>query len=730
MRLFQPTNITPDTRGALGNGVVHNADGYGLPVSWQVNGNTAMTAFRIDVYDNDQASTLLVTTGKIATGCPFYGSDAMGNPVLFTYTIPAVDCASLLDSNDPYKLKITQWWGTDPDDYVAQQSPSVFYVYESVIYDVTDAATNQPLDGETLTTRSVSAVGSMDRNLGGGGSDVGILWFRWVLENATNPNAPYVVSDTGKVYGGARMLFSYDGLFSGETYKLYLSFETDAGELFENIGPDTFDVSYSVESTGIDLVAARDCGGESAVRLTWPRLVSIPATTVGMVGYGADNVVLKDAASLTWNTENNDSMSIGPEWAVIWKGTLNGQNGSVVRLDFDDSTYAFIGYIPQNGGPEGHLYWSYLGYSVGNVFFTVDDGSQAMLILTKDQIICKHNGNDGLYPDNDLYPLNSLFPSDGINGYYTHSRPVDYATTPFADRTIVSVSINGPQTLDYLQIIGHTPSQNEIQNYLDFDFSPGFDFGTRFLLDSGSLDGNAGSLVGDSDDYDDIKIYRQTAGEEELVPVAALDKSDFSILDYGAKSQQGPYTYYLFLDANDTPAVQARAVSNTVNPCFWNWNLLFCTQRSDGTYRVRRSFLFGLNLASGSISNNNKPNVLNNFTRYPLVQIAPFNYKSGTLQSLIGSVNYDCEGTDYSDTTELRDAIMDLSSSKDFLFLKNRKGDLWKVRPGGEIDMETADNTREQAQTVSFPWVETGSAEGAAIYRVTDGEDPEDLAVS
>ena len=56
-----------------------------------------------------------------------------------------------------------------------------------------------------------------------------------------------------------------------------------------------------------------------------------------------------------------------------------------------------------------------------------------------------------------------------------------------------------------------------------------------------------------------------------------------------------------------------------------------------------------------------------------------------------------------------------LSVSPKTLFLKNRKGDLLKVNINGSISMETWDEVRSQAQTVSLPWVESGDAEGLPI---------------
>ena len=49
------------------------------------------------------------------------------------------------------------------------------------------------------------------------------------------------------------------------------------------------------------------------------------------------------------------------------------------------------------------------------------------------------------------------------------------------------------------------------------------------------------------------------------------------------------------------------------------------------------------------------------------------------------------------------------------LFLKNRKGELMKIRISGPVTMETMDDAVCQAQTVSIPWAEVGSAENVQI---------------
>ena len=100
------------------------------------------------------------------------------------------------------------------------------------------------------------------------------------------------------------------------------------------------------------------------------------------------------------------------------------------------------------------------------------------------------------------------------------------------------------------------------------------------------------------------------------------------------------------------------------------------------------------------------------------MQLSQQNYKSGTLESLIGTIEYTDGQNQYSDTVDLKEAIYALSTTSNYLFLKSRKGDLWMVRPSGDITMTTMDNTKEQAQTVRFPWVEVGDASGVSIYQL------------
>ena len=209
-----------------------------------------------------------------------------------------------------------------------------------------------------------------------------------------------------------------------------------------------------------------------------------------------------------------------------------------------------------------------------------------------------------------------------------------------------------------------------------------------------------------------LTVYRAMDGV--LSRVAAPLISAGAVYDYAAGSRQGPFTYYGFPDSADE-TWYAPITTGPVNPCWWDWTLLSCAEETDNRYRVEQEFHFGNNLSTGAISNNNAPSLWNNFTRYPTIQRAPQNYQSGSLTSLIGVI---ADG-EYTDTIAARDAIWALSTTSNTLFLKNRKGDVLMVAISGAITMQTGDNTPQQTQTATIPWVEIGSADGVQIYSLS-----------
>lgn len=297
--------------------------------------------------------------------------------------------------------------------------------------------------------------------------------------------------------------------------------------------------------------------------------------------------------------------------------------------------------------------------------------------------------------------------SDGTSIFFCGGGAADSVSVPIPWEYITALELDGVQSCDYLFVSNGKLSEETINKILtDGSYHPN-DLASRFFAD---FDGSAnGGGVGDTKIFS-FAIYRKTEGSAVLEHVLDTDSAYGDVLfDCGAATGKN-YTYYAYGIGGDKYSSSA-LISNEITPCFWDWTILSCTQDAKGIYHAQEIFRFGKNLVSGAVSNNNAPQVMLNFTPYPTIQAAPQNYRSGTLQSLIGTIT----GGTYSDTLELKKAVYGLSVTQRTLFLKNRKGELMKIRISGPVTMETMDNAVCQAQTVSIPWAEVGGAENVQI---------------
>ena len=293
---------------------------------------------------------------------------------------------------------------------------------------------------------------------------------------------------------------------------------------------------------------------------------------------------------------------------------------------------------------------------------------------------------------------------------------------PLSGRFITSLTLGGVQSCDYLWVTGETLTDSMVNTITDYDtdWKPGeFSGNTMFQTDfaGGSL--QAGNMQFSST-LTGFAIYRYHEGEDTLELVAQTPASQRSLWDCKALSQE-TYRYYIFglmqTEDGKEPVAANALVSKAVTPVFWDWTVLRCTKDAGGAYHPAEIFRFSLNVSSGEIGNNNSPGILDNFSRYPTVQSSPSNYCSGTLSAAIGHV---LASGEYKDTNAVRNAVYALSTTQDTLFLKNRRGDLWQIRAGGAISMSTMDGSCQQVQTVTLPWVEIGSVDGARILIAPD----------
>ena len=692
--LFQPTNVSPSLWGELGSGTVDATQD--LTVSWQVNGNSPMTAFVITIYTNNAASTQKYTTGNRTDNCPFYGTDYQGNTQLFSYTIPAatLSTAGITNGND-YKLIITQYWSAN--DSVTQTSASAF---------ITRSAPTLTID--TLPSPFAYREYNFTATYSQADGDA-LNWVRWQL--AYGDDTENIIKDTGNIYGTAQLQFDFDGFFAGTNYAIRCTAQTQSGETADS-GWQTFTAAYSI-SPLIGYVDTQPCKQLSGILVSWQRIMTILGVASGDYSISGGSLKLASGNYVNWDTVNNAAMSLPYPWTVIWRGQMaSSAYVNVVGLTAGNTTV----YIRTTT-----TYRTVIRNGTTDLFSSsiVPPGHDVLVILTPTNVYIQQvKETGGLYPASTLYPGATLYPkaSTGVNivvDSHTFAQPL--STSP-----ISNVRITGQSRTDYLWI-GGALSQAQINNILSMEmYTPMFDDNTVFFANFDSEMGiNAGNLAMFNGDILGYTVYRQEADNPLLTHIADVDYDTRQIIDCGAKSQT-EYTYQMLGRGEDTYITQP-VLSNPTTPVFWDWTVLECTQDDTGRYEPLAVHFFGKNLVSGAISNNNSPGVEPNFTPYPYIQKATANYKSGTLTSLIGTIDY-TKGVTYSDTIAQRDAIYNLSLSTNTLFLKSRKGDLMRIAISGPVMMTTHDNTREQAQEVTLPWAEIGPADDVVIRMEPDSE--------
>ena len=689
MALFQPTNIYPSSLGELGNGTVDITKP--LAVSWQVNGNSAMLAFSLTICKNDAASTQVYSTGKLTVGCPFYGTDYAGNTMLFTYTIPASALSGAgMVNGQQYKLIIKQWWGETDAESVTQRSASVFLTRADPV--LTVAAIPSP-----LTVRKYAFTAAYSQAQG----DT-LNWVRWTLRAKNNEAILY---DSGRIYGTAELRMEYDGLFSNTDYVVRCQVQTENG-VQADTGWVSFQVAYDTTEVYGAVVACPNCK-KSGIRVSWPGLYSIPGNAAGSTSISGGKLSIGSGGSVTWNEVTGQAMNYPQPWSLVWSGTVDvTRDNPIVTIGMGDTSAVLS--LGKSGGKltvGGSTVWS-------QALPWLRETDQFTVVIANGRVYLRQVTLVG-----GIYPLTTLFPSVTLFPIQEHEElRVFTGVADLTGRTITSLTLGGVQTCDYLWVDGETLSDGVLGEILSFQgWTPGaFSGNTLFQTDfagGGLQAGNlnfSGTLTG-------FAIYRYHEGDATLEPVAQTPLSERAIWDCKAASQE-TYRYYMFglgknTDGADVIVTNA-LISDAVTPIFWDWTVLECTKDAEGAYHPAAIFRFSLNVASGGISNNNTPGVLSNFTRYPTVQSSPSDYRSGTLSAAIGRV---LANGKYTDTNEVRDAVYALSTTQDTLFLKDRRGDLWQIRAGGAISMSTMDGSRQQVQTVTLPWVEIGSADGARI---------------
>ena len=305
MAIYQPTNITPSSFAGEGGGVIDVNNN--INISWQINGNEAMVAFKIFIYQNNAASTLVHQTGNLSVGCPAYPTSEKGNVAFFTYSPAQKWSAWSLANGNSYKMKIRQYWGANAANYVDQYADVVFEAKNTPQLTIYPFAVPVSTITQSVTATYYQAQGDAINSV------------RWQFYSVFEGEQT-LIDDTGDINTSV-LNYTCEGLLSGNTYMIACSVTTSSGVTVaaENI---TFEVFYDTESASDTVYVG--CGDESAPIIRFSEGTNIPGKSSVPDGYSVSDGVLtiNDGVNIAWDTVDGSDMLYDPPYTLKWTGTI------------------------------------------------------------------------------------------------------------------------------------------------------------------------------------------------------------------------------------------------------------------------------------------------------------------------------------------------------------------------------------------------------------------------
>lgn len=683
MALYQPTNIFPSSFAGVGGGVIDVTDP--LTVSWQVNGPSAMTAWRVQIFENTAASAQVYDSGQTALTAPFFGVTSKGEVNYFQTEIPASALTGLSNGfSSGYKMLITQWWDSgsveqvSPSYFITRSTPSVSMSFDSFY--------------ASIYTKNITVKGFYIQEQG----DT-LDWFRWEL-GAQDDDGITVIEDSGYIYGSGDIRVSYDGLFPDIGYAIRLTVQTENG-VQVTTGWKLLYVYYNISE--MDGYVDACLSPTEGIVVQWPKVSYIEGVPVGNYAISGGDLTLHNGSKIIWSERNGSQMDFSAPWTLAWSGSVPGGGTEGVweanngALSFSVRPHEIS--LALNGTDLASIQAS-----------NVAPFSTIRMVLTPASLNVYYPVNSGgLYPSNTLYLSETVYPAAGGTQWELVSIPLTW-TQP----AITELVLNGEQICNYFMVMDGSAAGAILSDLLtDLDFEPAWTTDTLFLAGFSESGLNAGSIAPESESVTGIAVYRLKAGGKRMEFVANVPLGEAAIVDEGFRNQE-TYTYYVFAIGSDT-YISSPLSSGQITPNFWNWTVLDCSQDESGVYHLEAAHLFRNNVSTDSISNNNSPSLLQNFTPYPLRQPSSYNFKSSTLTGYIGRV--DMQENRYIDTVDMAKALYDLSVSTSPKFLRDRKGNLWRIQTSGAVSMQTSDTMAPQPYFGSLPWAEVGPADDVSI---------------
>lgn len=652
----------------------------------RINGTSPTTKYQLKIMKNDAASTAVYDSGVVTLAAPLYPVNYDGTPNELVVSVPA---NSTMENGNEYKWTMTSYW-SDNDKYESYEN--VFKAYATATISITNFV-------DVMTTRSYTFTASVTQAQG-----IGVERFGWIIRNKDTGEETVNTIDENNIYSSDIRVF-YDGFLSGTTEEIKVKCWLNDGTSVETEFKQ-FTVNYQL--IAFENLVNAEVQEDSGVSVKWNRLSYISGSydntnfeyvNDGREGYNHPYIHIEAGNTIKFDTVNTAQMEFPTHVSHVvgfWTDTVNS---SIYKATGKDSS--------------GQAYYIELKSDANNFILDINGTEQTLFPRTVIQkwltVVIEPNRVYGiewsedtpLYPRNDLYPNNELFPRYVISPFVKTYTNIDIDTGGEWN----SISTSGDVLMRYIWIEDRAITDEEISSLSDLNKLPVWDNETLMLaiFNENLL---AGSIASDVPVTGWI-VYSIEDGSSFLKPVLSVGATINSFVDYTARNQTG-IIYYIFPVFGET--IGSSAPSNMVVPNWWDWSLIVCDTIDNDTYYQSKTYRFDLDVSSGSMSNNTTFNELQNFTKYAKVQNSPSNYWSGTLSAFIGNC-----GKTYKDTVDQMDKLRLLATDNRDKFLKDRKGNFWKVRLNSAVSEKISDEFVEQAVVVTLGWMEVGDASRSVI---------------
>lgn len=652
----------------------------------RINGTSPTTKYQLKIVKNDAASTAVYDSGVVTLEKPLYPVNYDGSQNELVVKVPA---DSKMENGNEYKWSITSYW-SDTDKYESYEN--VFKAYATATLTITNMPT-------VLEERSYTFIAQCSQEQG-----VGVERFGWIIRDRDTLEESVNTIDDNNIYS-SDVRVSYDGFLSGTTeevkVKCWLNNGTSVETPFQ-----AFAVKYQL--IAFENIVSTKPQDDAGVLVRWNKLVYVDGKSEnkdyqyvqdGYGGYNNKYIHIDSGNSISFDTVNTAQMNIPSYSSHVVSFRLDGNNDNIYKATGKNSA--------------GEPY--YIQLKVNNENFILDVNGKETVLFPKTVIQrwftvviepkrvygIEWSEDAPIYPAEDLFPYETLYPRYVISPFSIESTSIDIDDGGYWN----SISVSGAIYARYIWIKEVAITEQEIDRLKDINNVPIWDNDTLMLaLFNDNL--LAGNIKSDTPVTNWI-VYSNEVGSSFLKPIITVEAPVNSFIDYSVRNMTG-VIYYISPVFGDK--IGASASSNVAIPNWWDWFLVVCDEVEENVYRQIKTYRFDLDVSTGSMNNNTSFNELQNFTKYAKIQNSTSNYWSGTLSAFVGN----CAVT-YKDTVEQMEELKSLSTDGKDKFLKDRKGNLWKVRLNSAVSQNITDEYVEQAVVVTLGWAEIGDATHSVI---------------